>query len=165
MFQKWIQLPKFEATKLEKENKVPIGCGYQYEDNETKEMVVEYHVDTCEHFARQKNRETEYGGKLSTWFPSANNKPLIIFGHDKCTFKQYLLMKKTWIGPNGKNVMVPNNESQGIMLGVLQSHESSFGLELNPEELATVNNERKGQNTRMRMQQPRKRKHSKKRLK
>jgi len=31
MFQ-WIQLPKFEAMKLEKENKVPISSGYQYED-------------------------------------------------------------------------------------------------------------------------------------
>ena len=83
---------------------------------------------------------------MSIWFPSANNKPLIIFGHDnKCIFKQYLLMKKSWIGPNGKNMLVPKDEGQGIMLSALQSHEFSFGLELNPEELAKDNNERKGQ--------------------
>jgi len=89
-------------------------------------------------------RETEYGGKLSVWF-SANNKPLIIFGHDECIFKQYLITKKSWIGPNGKNVLVPKEKGQSIMFSVLQSCEFSFGLELNPEELAKVNNERKGQ--------------------
>ena len=130
--------------KLENENKVPISCGYQYKDKEMKEMMVEYHVDTCEHFAKQMNRETEYGGKLSVWFP-ANNKPLIIFSHDKCIFKQYLIMKKSWIGPNGENMLVPKDEGQGIMLSALQSHKFSFGLESNPEELAKVNNERKGQ--------------------
>jgi len=44
--------------KLENENKVPISCGYQYKDKEMKEMMVEYHVGTCEHFDKQMNRET-----------------------------------------------------------------------------------------------------------
>jgi len=57
MFQ-WIQLPKFKAMRLEKENKVPISCVYQYKDKEMKEMMVEYHVGTCEHFDKQMNRET-----------------------------------------------------------------------------------------------------------
>jgi len=68
----------------------------------------------------------------------------LLIGHDKCIFKQYLL-KKNWVGPNGKNVLVPKDEGQGVMISNFQSHEFRFGLEISAEELARVNNARKGQ--------------------
>ena len=72
-----------------------------------------------------------------------DNKPLIIFGYDECIFKQYLLMKNTWVGPSRETILVLKDEGQGVVISAIQSCKFGFGLEMSAEELA--NNARKGQ--------------------
>jgi hypothetical protein len=50
------------------------------------------------------DKETEFGGKLSVRI--GNERPLIMFGHDECIFKQYLLTKKAWTLPMGEMQLV-----------------------------------------------------------
>jgi hypothetical protein len=62
-----------------------------------------------------------------------------MLGHDKAIIKQCLLNKKSWCGPNGKTVLVPKDEGQGLMISAFQSRECGFGYQLNEEQLAQVN--------------------------
>jgi len=106
--------------------------------------MVEYHVDACKVFSEKMKQETEFGGNLSVRFPH-NNKPLIVFGHDECIFKQYALTKKSWVGPNGKSVLVPKDEGQGVMISAFQSCEFGFGVDLMEEQVAVINMASRGQ--------------------
>jgi hypothetical protein len=67
--------------------------------------MVEYHVDTCEFFQEQMNVETTFRGKRSIRYE--DGKMLIIWGRDEAIFKQYLLTKKGWVGPNGEIGLTP----------------------------------------------------------
>jgi hypothetical protein len=66
-------------------------------------------------------------------------KALIMFGHDKCIFKQYTMSTKSWIGPYGETVPVPKDDGQGIMISAFQSREFGFGFDLTPYLLQEVN--------------------------
>jgi len=105
----WIQIPLEEAELLEEQGMIPQKSRFHYKDESTGIDMVEYHVDACKVFSEKKKHETEFGGNLSVRFP-VNNKLLIVFGHDECIFKQYTLTKKSWVGPNGKSVLVPKDE-------------------------------------------------------
>ena len=72
-------------------------------------------------FSEKMKQETEFGGNLSVRFPD-NNKPLIVF-------RQYALTKKSWVGPNGKSVLVPKDEGQGVMI-IVHFKAMSLGLVL-----------------------------------
>jgi hypothetical protein len=87
--------------------------------------MVEYHVDT---------QETEYGGRRSVRYKEG--KMLFIWGHDEAIFKQFLLTKKNWVGPNGETAIVPKDDGIGP---AFQNREFGFGLELNKQQLAQVN--------------------------
>ena len=69
---------------------------------------------------------------------------LIIWGHDEAIFKQYLLTKKGWVGPNGEISLTPKDEGMGLMISAMQSREFGFGLEMNREQLEKVNKFREG---------------------
>ena len=105
--------------------------------------MVEYHVDSCSEFQEKMNRETTFGGNLSVR-KQENERPLLMFGHDEAIFKQFLLTRKSWCGPNGETVLVPKDEGQGLMISAFQSREFGFGLQLNNEQLAEVNIVRRG---------------------
>jgi hypothetical protein len=44
-----------------------------------------------------------------------------MFGHDEAIFKQYLLTKKSWYGPDGMSVLVPTDDGEGVMISACQS--------------------------------------------
>jgi hypothetical protein len=69
-------------------------------------------------------------------------KPMIIFGQDECIFKQFLMTKKTWIGPNGEKNLVPKDEGLGRMISAFVSREFGFGLAVTPEQLNEINAKR-----------------------
>jgi hypothetical protein len=104
--------------------------------------MVEYHVDSYQGFQDKMDKEAEFGGKLSVRIK--NERPLIMFGHDECIFKQYLLMKKAWMLPTGETQLVPKEEGQGVMISAFQSREFGFGMPLTEEQIQTMNEFRKG---------------------
>jgi hypothetical protein len=89
------------------------------------------------------NKETNFGGKLSVRLQE-QERPLLMFGHDEAIFKQYLLTKKAWSGPNGETVLVPKDDGQGVMISAFQSRELGFGMELTKDQLDEVNFTRRG---------------------
>ena len=139
---RWIQIPLSESTEMVESGKLIKDSGYKYVDGTGIEMV-EYHVDTLDDFQIRMNK-TKYGGNLSIR-KDPNDKPLIIFGHDECIFKQYLLTKKSWFGPDGELALVPKDEGQGVMISALQSREFGFGMCLTEEEQKKINDKRKGE--------------------
>ena len=86
------------------------GSGYKYADTDGCAMV-KYHVGSCSIFQDEINKDTEFGGRLSVRKPE-NMKPLIIWGHDECIFKQYLLTNKSLYAPDGEAVLVTKYEGQ-----------------------------------------------------
>ena len=96
---RWIKISKTESAQLiEKEIVLP-GQGYKYVDEANKDMV-EYHVDDGVDYEFHKRMTTdavEFGGNLSVR-RDPTSKPLIVFGQDECTFKQFLFMYKFWVG-------------------------------------------------------------------
>ena len=135
---RWIQIALEEAALLEEQGMIPRQSRFHYKDESTGIDMVKYHVDACKVFLEKMKQETEFGGNLSVRFPD-NNKPLIVFGHDECIFKQYTLTKKSWVGPNGKSVLVPKDEGQGVMISAFQSREFGFGVDLMEEQVAVIN--------------------------
>ena len=91
------------------------------------------------------NEKTEFGGRLSVR-KEQELKPLFIFGHDECIFKQFTLTKKAWVGPNGETAVVLKDEGMGVMISAFQSREFGFGLQLNNEQLERVNAFHEGKN-------------------
>lgn len=126
---------------MEGEGLVPTNSGYKYTDEDGIEMV-EYHVDSSYRFQDQMNTETEFGGKLSVRLEQ-HERPLIIFGHDECIFKQFHVTKKAWTGPNGETVLIPKDDGQGVMISGFQSREFGYGLDLTGEQLRQVSEFRK----------------------
>ena len=139
---RWIQITLTESQELENKGLLTINSGYRYKDNAGNDMV-EYHVDCCHLFQERMNKETKFGGNLSVRKP-ADKRPMIAKGHDECIFKQNLMPKKSWTGPNGESVLVPKDDGQGIMISAFQSREFGFGLQITEEEMRRVNLSREG---------------------
>ena len=97
----WIQVPLSYALKLEEDDKIPKNTGYQYTKSTTGKEMVEYHVNSCKLFQEAMYNESNFGGKLSVRMEKGT-KPIEIFGHNKCIFKQFTLTKKAWVGHNSE---------------------------------------------------------------
>ena len=134
---RWIQISKQESDELQTNGMLPKSSGYHYTDNSGVDMV-EYHVDSCETFQERMNKDTIFGGNLSVRMKK-DEKPLIIFGHDECIFKQYLLTKRAWTAPGGETVLVLKDDGQGVMISAFQAHEFGLGIELSDNEFNKVN--------------------------
>ena len=67
-----------------------------------------------------------------------------MIGQDKCIFKQYLLVKKQWVLPDGTTAVNPKEEGMGIMLSSFCSRDFGYGFKLSAEQLAIVNRFREG---------------------
>ncbi len=137
----WIQIMLEESKHLEENGLVTPNSGCRYIDDAGLPMV-EYHVDSYQGFQEKMNKETEFRGKLSAQIK--NERPLIMFGHDECIFKQYLLTKKAWKLPPGETQLVPKEEGQGVMISAFQSKEFGFGMPLTVEQIQMVSEFRKG---------------------
>jgi hypothetical protein len=138
----WIQIDAKESTAIENKSLVPRDSGYRYMTENGEEMV-EYHVDSCTEFQERMHSETKFGGNLSVRM-NREEKPLLMFGHDEAIFKQYLLTKKSWYGPDGISVLVPKDDGQGVMISAFQSRELGFGVKLNQEQLDEIKFIRRG---------------------
>ena len=115
--------------------------GYWYKDDNHQDMV-EYHVDASHIFQDRMNNETKFGGKLSVRLDK-ETRPLLMFGHDKSIFNQFLLTKKRWTGPNGETPLDPKGDGQGVMLSAFQLRKIGFGFDLS-KELDAANFTRRG---------------------
>ena len=132
-------IPASEALLLQHEGKILKDSGYHYKDQDTGSDMVEYHADACEIF-QQEMSTTGFGGKLSVRFTmQQTQKPLLIFGHDECIFKQFTFSLKGWTGPNGETIPMPKDNGLGLMISAFQSQEFGFGLELLDEQLRQIN--------------------------
>jgi hypothetical protein len=138
---RWIQITTAEALELEEKGYIQPNSGYRYVDNDGHQMV-ELHVDTCNILEEKANNETKFGGNLSVR-KGIEEKPLFMFGHDECIFKQYTMTNKHWKAPNGATVFIPKDDGQGVMISAFQSREFGFGFDLNQQQLALINSYRK----------------------
>ncbi|KAI2493650.1 hypothetical protein MHU86_20903 [Fragilaria crotonensis] len=142
----WVQVTEPVAAQLETDEMLPKGSGYSYL-NSSGDRMREYHVDS---FEPEKSKAllqqlvtTDFGGNLSVRFDSSL-KPLIIFGHDECIFKQFLMPSKQWYGPNRETFIRPKDDGLGIMISAFQSREFGFGLDTTESDLSEVNRRRQG---------------------
>ena len=140
---RWIQIPLARSIELEENKDVPIGSGHSYSCSRTGNKMVEYHVDSCSKFHEEMNKESIYGGNLSVR-KKVDEKPLVIFGHDECIFKQYALTSKSWAAPDGTTALVPKDDGQGVMVSAFQSREFGFGFrKLTTTEVEKINAEKR----------------------
>ncbi len=141
-----------ESEELQNKGLVTINSGYKYKSRDGVDMV-ECHVDSCSTFEETLNGTTRFGGHLSVRRDPGNDRPLLIFGHDECIFKQYHMTKSAWVAPDGQRVLVPKDDGQGLMISAFQSREFGFCLEISEEDLKKVNKARVGQSIWMRLLQ------------
>ncbi len=66
-----------------------------------------------------------FKGMLSIRKPPCS-KPLIIFGHDECIFKQFLITNKSWKGNIGETAPVPKDDGAGLMISAFQAVNSAL---------------------------------------
>jgi hypothetical protein len=116
---RWIQLSYSQALKPARKWEDVKNTGFSYKDSSDNQMA-EFHVDNLKLFQQEMNEKNRLGGRLSVWFPN-HLKPLIIIGHDECTFQQYSLSKKFWVAPDGQWVLVPKDKRQCVMVSAFQS--------------------------------------------
>jgi hypothetical protein len=69
----------------------------------------------------------KFRGNLSIRFP-ASQKPLLIIRQAKKIFYQFLFWSKSWHGPSGEHLILPNGEGDGIMLSAFTAQEAGFGF-------------------------------------
>ena len=140
---RWIQVSVEEAKQLQEKHKFLFKSGHFYTDEQTGKEMVEYHVNTCEHFHTML-QDSNFGGNLSVNFP-ANEKPIVLLGHDECIFKQFQFTNKGWVSDEGVREILPKDEGLGVMISAFQSREFGFGMELTSEELQKVNEKRENE--------------------
>ena len=72
-------------------------------------------MDCCHLFEDEMNKETKFGDKLSVQL-NKHERPLIMFGHDECIFKQCNVTTKSWKNPRGETILKLTDDGQGIMI-------------------------------------------------
>ena len=149
---RWIQIPLLEVESMEEVGELEKGMGKRYkgEANGQRTLTVdgthdwvEFHIDDHPSFQKKMNSTTEFGGNLSV-FKLPSSKPLIGFGQDESILKQYAFTTKAWTAPDGTHGLIPKDEGAGIMISAFVSREYGFGIDLSPDNLARVNEKRKG---------------------
>ena len=103
---RWIQLPINEVEELaEKDENFKKEYGYEYVDEATNRILVEFHVDDHPSFM-EKVKHLPFGGNLSVR-KRKDEKPLIQFGQDEAIYRQFLLTLKQWYMPDGTTTTNP----------------------------------------------------------
>jgi len=116
----WIKTTEEEAVRLEEIGEIKPDTGYHYDHPVRSLPMREYHVDTCDQFQEQMNREERFGGRPSVQ-RDQSKKMIVKIGHDEAIVQQFTLSKKNWYGPNGEAALLPKEEGFGIMLSGLMS--------------------------------------------
>jgi hypothetical protein len=81
-----------QAQYLQENELVAKEAGHYYCSGDNTPMV-EFHIDDSREFAAML-KHLPFKGMLSIRKPPCT-KPLIIFGHDECIFKQFLMTNKS----------------------------------------------------------------------
>ena len=98
---------------------------------------MEFHIDDNPEFTKL-GESLPMGGSLSVRKPT-HLKPLLIWGQDKCIYKQFLFRNKHYVGPNGEVPLMPKDEGQGLMISAFVSREYGFNWELSQSQLDQLN--------------------------
>jgi hypothetical protein len=150
---RYVQLTEEEVDAAIGDNKLPkhfktFGKKYEEEDGTS---WIEFHVDDHDWlFNYSGEKHKEFGAALS-WFARIEKglgrdiKPLILWGHDECSFSQYLMRVNQWVTDKGQRAIDPKGEGENYMVSAFTCREFGFALELSPEELELVNKHRAGQ--------------------
>ena len=121
----------FRLIELEKNKGLLEDIGVKFEKNN---KFCQYHVITQPMFVSlEKHMSIQI---------KPTTRPLIINGQDKSIFKQYLLSKKCWVGPDGATQLLPKSDGFSRMVSAFVSQEFGVGLELKENELEEVNKRR-----------------------
>jgi hypothetical protein len=123
----WVQITERVAETLEEEGEIARGSGYYYFDEVRKEKIIEFHIYASDKLLLLGNITGDFGGNLSVRFPTGC-KLLVSFGHDESIYKKFLIITKTWIGPDGERNIVPKDDGLGVMVSTFQSREFGFGV-------------------------------------
>ena len=104
--------------------------------------MYEFHVDDLDN--DHKNlKDAQFGGYLGVR-KKDEERPIIMIGQDKCIFKQFLLVKKQWILPDGTAAINPKDESMDNMISSFCSHDFGYVFKLSTKQLLIVNCYREG---------------------
>jgi hypothetical protein len=134
---RWVQITMEQTKEPEEQGEIVKGSGYHYIDPLTNANMVKFHVETSEVLFKLSD-VGEFRGNLLVRFP-AGCKSQIVFGHDESIFKQFLMPKKAWTGPNGESNIVPKDDGLGVMIAAFQSRKFSFVMPLTSDQLEEVN--------------------------
>ena len=85
-----------------------------------------------------------FGGILSIRKP-VDVRAVIFVGQDEAIFKQFLFLKKLWVGPNGERPFLPKDKGTGTMISTFICREHGLIREISPEILAEENLKRDGE--------------------
>ena len=102
-------------------------------------------VQTTENIAKQIEEE---GGEITRgsgyyYLDEVRKEKMVSFGRDESIYKQFLITKKTWIGPDGERNIIPKDDGLGVMVSAFQSQEFGFGFVVSEVQLKEVNEKRK----------------------
>ncbi|KAI2500715.1 hypothetical protein MHU86_13743 [Fragilaria crotonensis] len=147
---RWIQVTKETVEKWKSEKKISYDDdarrGYTYQDQQTGEEMVEFHVndfDMLHDVVAEEMGFGTFGGNLSVRKPP-EEKPLMLFGQDKSVYSQYHLKSKQWVGPLGQRALLPKTDGLSLMISAIQSRETGFGVHIS--QLEEINEVRRGTN-------------------
>ena len=106
-------------------------------------QYVEFHVDDRPTFLAVGAEVHGFGGNLSIRMP-ADVLPIMIFGQDEATFKQYLAMWKALLAPGGLKPLIPKDNGFAVMILAIMSRKVGFGVEWTEDLQRRVNEYRWG---------------------
>jgi hypothetical protein len=136
---RWYQFMLQEANNYEIEGLLIPGRGYRYKNEAGLEMV-ELHIDEIPDntLPPRINNLCLYGGNLSMR-KMPNERPVILFGHDECIFRQFIFTSSAWKGTKGEQAPISKDEGYGLMVSAFQSREFGLGMELTSDQLRIIN--------------------------
>jgi hypothetical protein len=137
----WVQeLTEDEATSLEQLEKNPSKQGLAAHSyaNSTGEQMREHHVDCQDGLCNFIDPENAiFGGNLSVQFPEGM-QPLVVVGQDEMITYQFLFAAKSWKSQQGKTLILPRGDGEGIMVSASILRELGLGPELTDDQLPEI---------------------------
>ncbi len=123
------------------------GRGYTYQDQQTEEEMVKFHVDDFDilHNVAEEKGFGTFRGNLSVRKPP-EEKPFMMFGKDESVYSQHHLKSKQWVGPLGQWALFPKTDGFSLMISAIQSCETGFGVHISCTLLEEINEVRRGTN-------------------
>ena len=106
--------------------------------------MLEVHMDDIPDEIKKEQYESLPTPQMSVRRKDLQRKPIILIGQDESVFHQYLVGVRHWKGPKGERPLLPKSEGDGYMVSAFQSRTFGFGRDMTVDELAKVNERRRG---------------------